>query len=421
MCPISGEGARSRLGPDADGARKRVATETFRRHEAALLGTARRYSLCTEDAEDALQRGFEILLRKAPTDNPRELVRWTQTVVKHEALAVRRERERALGALATGAEAERDWISQIPAHGDGPPELAERREAIARSREALQALKPQERRALALLGEGYSYAEIGEITGFSRTKINRCLAEGRERFRGILAGSEDGSRCAEMRPLISAFCDGEAGEEETATLREHLRACSGCRATVRTYRAAPAAAAALVPALPLGRSLLGRAHDAIAALSGRFGGGAAESSLPQVAAAGGSRGAGTIALAKLLALCVGTAGGAAVCAATGVIPVPFTAEHQRSETPKLEWEIGAEAPAETSDSAVAYETEPEPVPPPRPESAREEPPSPDPDPAPAPAAASGSVEYAPPPPESTAAPPASAESAADDPAGEFGP
>ena len=67
------------------------------RHEAALRRTARRYSLCADDAEDAYQRALEILLTKAPTDDPRELIRWTQTVTKHEALAMRRNRERLLG------------------------------------------------------------------------------------------------------------------------------------------------------------------------------------------------------------------------------------------------------------------------------------------------------------------------------------
>ena len=140
----------------------------------------------------------------------------------------------------------------IPADADGPAERAERHEAIARSREALPALKPQELRALTLLAEGYSYREIGEITGFSPTKINRCLAEGRERFRRFLARSDGGGRCAELRPLLSAFCDGEAGAEDAATVREHLRACAHCRATLRAYRAAPGAAAALAPALPAG-------------------------------------------------------------------------------------------------------------------------------------------------------------------------
>ena len=75
------------LAPAGEAARKRAAVETYARHEAALRRTARRYSLCADDAEDALQRGLEILLRKAPSEDPRELIRWTQTVVKHEALA----------------------------------------------------------------------------------------------------------------------------------------------------------------------------------------------------------------------------------------------------------------------------------------------------------------------------------------------
>ena len=246
--------------------RKRAAIETYSRHEDALRRTARRYSLCADDADEALQRALEILLLKAPSDDQRELIRWTQTVVKHEALAVKRDRERILSgpAAVTPEPGRDDWVAMIPARTDGPPERAERQEAIARSREALQTLKPQELRALGLLAEGYSYKEIGEITGFSHTKINRCLAEGREKFRRVLSRSRDGSRCEEMRPLLSAFCDSETSDEETAVLREHLRACANCRGTLRAYRAAPAAAAALAPALPLSRSLLDRAHDAFA-------------------------------------------------------------------------------------------------------------------------------------------------------------
>ena len=74
------------------------AIELMRRHERALRRTARRYSLCADDAEDALQRALEILLTKAPTSDQRELIRWMQTVTKHEALAVRRNpRAQALG------------------------------------------------------------------------------------------------------------------------------------------------------------------------------------------------------------------------------------------------------------------------------------------------------------------------------------
>jgi len=325
--PDTGPGEPARV---EEGARKRAAVELIRANERALRRTARRYSLCEDDADDAYQRGLEILLTKAPTADPRELIRWTQTVVKHEALAVRRNRERTLGTPpdANGADAEsRDWVQLIPSERDGPADLAERRERVARSREALQALKPQELRALTLLAEGYSYSEIGEITGFSRTKINRCLAEGRGRFKALLSSSESGGRCAELESQLSAFCDGETSPAEVASLREHLRACAHCRSTLRAYRAAPGAAAALAPALPAlpeSRSLLERAGEMLTALQARLPGrtGAVEAAAAQVATGSGGRGTGMAAMAKLLALCAGTAGGAA-CVASGVAPVPL--------------------------------------------------------------------------------------------------
>jgi RNA polymerase sigma factor (sigma-70 family) len=202
-------------------ARKRAAVETFARHEASLRRTAQRYSICTDDADEALQRGLEILLRKAPTDDPRDLVRWTQTVVKHEALSVRAERERILAGPAAATDPDHeDWIAMLPAETDGPAERAERHEAIERSREALTTLKPQELRTLTLLAEGYSYREIAQITGYSATKVNRALAEGRERFRRFLVRRDGGARCTELAPLLSAFADGEAGAADVTTLRD---------------------------------------------------------------------------------------------------------------------------------------------------------------------------------------------------------
>jgi len=332
-------GAEQSLPRKIEASRKRAAVELFARHEATLRRTAGRYSLCADDVDEALQRGLEILLTKAPSEDPRELIRWTQTVVKHEALAVRRERERILsGPAARLPEDGEDWVAQLPAREAGPAEAVERREAVARSREALQALKPQELRALGLLAEGYSYAEISEITGYSRTKVNRCLAEGRERFRRLLAHSEDGRRCAEMGPLLSVFCDDETSPRESAAVREHLRACPHCRATMRAYRAAPGAVAALAPALPFGRSLLDRTHQALADLASRFGGGSGEATVSQVAVTGGTRGAGAAALAKVLAICAGTAGGAVACVATGVVPAPLDPE-PKAKAPTIERQL----------------------------------------------------------------------------------
>ncbi len=327
------------------------------RHEADLKRTARRYSLDAEDAEDAYQRALEIVLTKAPTLDPRELIRWTQTVTKHEALAVRQSRERLLGnrPVEPGGDG-LDPVALLPAAADGPDELAERREAIARSREALRSLKPAQLRALTLLAQGYSYAEIGEITGFSRTKINRLLAEGRERFRGFLASSEDGGRCRHLRPLLSAVCDGEGSSDEEAEVREHLRVCARCRSTMRAYKAAPRVASALFPSLPASRSLLERAQELLGSMASRLPGGGGDPAT-QIATAGGSRGLGMAALTKLLAVCAGA--GTAACVATGVVPSPL--EGPQTETRRPAARSSAPASVEAAPKEpVRYEPAPAP-------------------------------------------------------------
>jgi len=377
--------------PIAAAARKRVAVETFARNEAALRRTAQRFSICADDADEALQRGLEILLHKAPSEDPRDLIRWTLTVVKHEALAVRAERERTLaGPAATPAPGSEDWVAMLPADVAGPAERAERHETIERSREALATLKPQEVRALGLLAEGYSYREIADITGYSSRKVNRAIAEGRERFRHFLIRREGGARCNELAPLLSAFADDEAQPADVATLRAHLRTCPHCRSTLRAYRAAPGAAAALLPIVPPARgTLVGRLHDAYAAVATRVGGGsgASDSALGGFAAAGGARGAGMTALAKVLAICAGTVGGAAACVATGVVPAPLLDTPERHPAPPakvahhrhlaedLETEASTyepAAPEETSEATVEPEPQPQETAPPAEEKQKQE-------------------------------------------------
>src|SRR3954471_23147593 len=67
-------------------------------HADSLLRTARRYSLCADDAHDAYQRGLEILMRHAGRLDPDRAANWLHTVVKHEALSINQSRRRMLGA-----------------------------------------------------------------------------------------------------------------------------------------------------------------------------------------------------------------------------------------------------------------------------------------------------------------------------------
>ena len=147
----------------------------------AFRRTARRYSLCADDAEDAFQRAVEILLTRAPDREPRRLVAWMQVVTRREALAVRRARERILAAVRPGG----DSLGEVACDLPGPAELAERRDRVTAAARALGALKPDERLAIVLQAHGYSYSEIGELCGWTYTKVNRCLAEGRARLREL--------------------------------------------------------------------------------------------------------------------------------------------------------------------------------------------------------------------------------------------
>ena len=57
-----------------------LVVETVTRHAAALLRTARRHSLCVDDAQDAYQRALEIFLRRAGTLRRDTVVAWLHTV-----------------------------------------------------------------------------------------------------------------------------------------------------------------------------------------------------------------------------------------------------------------------------------------------------------------------------------------------------
>ena len=206
------------------------------------MATARRFAATPEDAEDAYQRGVEILLTKAPTTAEEELVPWLRTVVKHEAWALRRQRQRAAPVADDGR------IPEPPSDAAATHDQAERLDRLRIGAEALKQLKPQEIRALVLRAEGYSYKQIQEVTGWTYTKVNRCLTEGRKAFLDRVAGIEAGSECERLAPLLSKLVDGEATADDLATLRPHIRTCLSCRAALREYRSAPATAAALVPA-----------------------------------------------------------------------------------------------------------------------------------------------------------------------------
>ena len=239
-------------------------------HAAELLRFARRFSHCADDAHDAYQRAVEILVRRVRVEPPEQPLSWMRTVLRHEALAVRREREQLVGRVEIDLDRHEDRAVADPA------EQAVGDERLRHTAEALGRLKPQEATALVLRAEGLSYREICTRTGWSYTRTNRSVTEGRRALRERLGAIESGTECERWLPLLSALADREAPASDLAQLRPHLRSCAACRATLRELHAMPAHVAMLVPPAlvelslqPHGGSLVGHAELTLHALAER--------------------------------------------------------------------------------------------------------------------------------------------------------
>jgi RNA polymerase sigma factor (sigma-70 family) len=274
------------------------------RHGPALLRVANQFSLCHDDALDAYQRALEIYLRRLDTVEPATEGAWMRVVVKHEAMAIRRARAQSVDRddidLDASIAAARD-VDEAVAGG----------ERVDRSVEALRALKPDEAKALMLKAHGLSYQEIGRRFGWTYTKTNRAITEGRKRFMKEFKGIEDGEACARYEGVLSALADGSATSAEVGAIRPHLRHCAACRATVRELRLTRRRRIALLlPGLPW--LLIGRAAASDVGTS------------LQYASAGGGGRLG--AAAALVGLCL-TGTGAVCIVANGGPPRPPLIAH----------------------------------------------------------------------------------------------
>lgn len=320
-----------------------LVVRTIREHAPALLRTARRHSLCADDAHDAYQRALEIFLRRASTVEPATVDRWLHVVVKHEALAVRRARLELVGTEEEALDA------AVGSGGDAAEERVMRWDRLSRSAEALQRLKPQELTALWLKASGLSYAEIADRQGWSYTKVNRCVTEGRRAFLTRYAGIETGEECERWAPVVAALVDGEATAEQLAAARPHLRRCAACRATIRELRVAGPGLAGVLPAAPLvgaaGAGASGRLEGALRALESAWAGVQERVGLLAVKLQGGVEAASGAKLAAVASAAVVAGGGGAVA-----VHQADRLQHRPSAEAK------ATAPADRSAARVALLT-----------------------------------------------------------------
>jgi RNA polymerase sigma factor (sigma-70 family) len=178
--------------PDGEDPRRaenaRLLGELLASHGTELRRQAEYHSRLAADAEDALHDAYALFLERYHGRWP--ALPYLLTTIKRSAWAIARSAERTRERSVHGTvkpESRLDPLELIPDFDSDPETQAERDEQTERRRAAILALKPDERRALLLVAAGLSYEEIAELNRWSRTKVNRCIAEGRAALRKRLA------------------------------------------------------------------------------------------------------------------------------------------------------------------------------------------------------------------------------------------
>ncbi len=152
----------------------------MRRHQALVMGLARRYLGAWDLAEDVTQETFLRVYRAAPKYRPTaRFTTWLCQIAVNlcrDVARKRRDDHRSSG--------ETPELSVVPAP-DGPDQ-DERTRAVRR---AVDALPDRQRMAVVLHRYvGLSHAEIAEITGWTVSAVESCLVRAYAALRTSLAG-----------------------------------------------------------------------------------------------------------------------------------------------------------------------------------------------------------------------------------------
>jgi RNA polymerase sigma-70 factor (ECF subfamily) len=154
--------------------------EAFARHQAELLGTLYYLVGNLEDARDALQEAFIKCWRhQAEVPGIDNLKAWIFRVALNTGRDIR---ETVWRRKRQGLPEDEGTIAS---RADGPVEIAEHDERLARLRQALQELRPEEQEVFLLRQNGdLTYEEIAETlkvpTGTVKTRMRLALSRLRE-------------------------------------------------------------------------------------------------------------------------------------------------------------------------------------------------------------------------------------------------
>jgi DNA-directed RNA polymerase specialized sigma24 family protein len=151
----------------------------MRHHGSVLRRQAARHAPTAHDAEDAMQDACVQFLRCYDGPPGVDALRWMQLTTKRCAWATARDRVRRQCVTLAVTDAPDEGEAVALDDMTTPARILELRDEHLARLTALSGLKPDERSALFFIAAGYSYREVAAMQGWTYTKVNRCLAEGR--------------------------------------------------------------------------------------------------------------------------------------------------------------------------------------------------------------------------------------------------
>jgi RNA polymerase sigma-70 factor (ECF subfamily) len=160
-----------------------VFEEVYERYRGCIFAVCLRMLHNVDDAQEACQETFLKALQHLPTYRAENLQGWLYTIAKHEAL--NRIRDRRPHVSLDEPEYSEDGGTYF--HEIGVPnhelEISLIQMDLARG---LRRVTPGNRRALLMLMEGFSYAEIAQVVGASLCAVKTRIWHGRENMRKAL-------------------------------------------------------------------------------------------------------------------------------------------------------------------------------------------------------------------------------------------
>jgi RNA polymerase sigma factor (sigma-70 family) len=164
-----------------------MAGRIYAQRRTYLMRIARRNAPTEADAEEALQDAFAEFIADFDPYGEAPPLAWLTLVLKRRCWRSRETGRLDRRVFSLPASRHEEPSGLIERRPDSSEELAERQAARAEARTRLAALKPDERTAIVLHAAGYDYGEIGDRRGWTQTKVNRCLYEGRVALREEVA------------------------------------------------------------------------------------------------------------------------------------------------------------------------------------------------------------------------------------------